>query len=461
LAIGSLIAFVPEQRKSEIAAFAGLSSILTAVLVFDDNLPDPSFYTLLPTLGTALFILFSSQTTTATFLSKNNLVNVGLVSYSAYLIHQPVFAFYRIQSLRPLYTNDFVVLILVVLVLSGFTWRFVENPFRDRKKVKLQILGWAFVVSVLLLCALFLISPSYHSKSSIEINLTNQKTDLQNYQPNPSHIGSNASTKLTPYIAVYNGTHVPVDYNMAQCHNFHSQKSDERNPLFCRIGANKYTAPPTYFLTGDSMSFGYAIAFDTLPGSGVYATIGNNCPTTLIRPNSPKKSVTAAGGYRCWLFHKQVFSYIKNRARTIKKVFVSSNWFFKLDENSYLDVIFAIQKYAALNVALYLIEQPPVQPLDPYQVMANLRRLNNYTNSSIRANSLSMQQLTDYDTQKYQPFLKRVHENTTAAHVYVRSYFCDAECCPMGTTDELFYNDNTHIAYTRPFILNQLFLSIL
>jgi hypothetical protein len=242
---------------------------------------------------------------------------------------------------------------------------------------------------------------------------------------------------------------------------YHREKKYENNPLFCRIGKDKYTLPPTYFLTGDSMSYRYAFAFDAIAGSGVYASIGDTCPTTLMRPDSPKMSVTAAGGYRCWLFHQHVFNYINNSATTIKKVFVVSNWVYKLNDKSYLDVIYAAKEYAALNIALYLVEQPPVQPLQPKVVIANLKRLNNYTDASIRANSLSAQKFFEYDTKMYQPFLKRVQENTTVPHIYNRNFYCDRECCPMGTTKGLYYDDDVHIVPSRSLLLCQLFLSIL
>jgi hypothetical protein len=298
-----------------------------------------------------------------------------------------------------------------------------------------------------------------------KFTLKEQLTDLTpkkpTYQfPVSTHQNSKALYD-NAYIILNNQQLVPYSFDLVNCHLFHIEKSVEKNALFCRIGLDKFSVPPTYFLTGDSMAYRYALAFDAIPGSGIYASIGDTCPTTLIRPGSPKMSVIANGGYRCWLFHQHVFNYIKNNATTIKKVFVTSFFTLKLDESSHLDMIYAIREYATLSIVLYLIEQPPIQPLKPKELIANLKRLNNFTNISIRENSLSVNKFLEYDSKIYQPFLKRVQENSSFVHIYTRQYFCDTEFCPMGTTRELFYDDDVHISSARSFILIQLFFGLI
>lgn len=56
---------------------------------------------------------------------------VGLTSYSAYLWHQPLFAFARIASLSPPSPGTMIGLTILTFVLAGLSWRYVERPFRD------------------------------------------------------------------------------------------------------------------------------------------------------------------------------------------------------------------------------------------------------------------------------------------------------------------------------------------
>ncbi|MDR0563421.1 MAG: acyltransferase [Azoarcus sp.] len=63
------------------------------------------------------------------------MVGVGLISYSAYLWHWPLFAFARIAS--PIQSRIvFVFLAVLSLGLAWFSWRFVERPFRNRQLFK-------------------------------------------------------------------------------------------------------------------------------------------------------------------------------------------------------------------------------------------------------------------------------------------------------------------------------------
>lgn len=138
LGIGVLVAFylrepAPVWLRSwrEIAGFTGLGMIVFAILVFDEATPFPSIWALVPVLGTALVILAADRDTLAgKALGAPLLVGIGLVSYSAYLWHQPLFAFAKIRLYENVPESVYGVLIAATFALAWLSWRYVETAAR-------------------------------------------------------------------------------------------------------------------------------------------------------------------------------------------------------------------------------------------------------------------------------------------------------------------------------------------
>ena len=156
LIAGSLVAIVIHMRKvkpNDLYAGIGLFLIFSAYYFYDGTTPFPSTFTLAPVVGTALVLLFASEHSyIGKLLKVRPLVFIGLLSYSIYLWHQPIFAFYR------LYTKEIeldwltIFIVLVVTVSFSFlTWRFLETPFRvkglkSRHSVPFLWLGFSFLL---------------------------------------------------------------------------------------------------------------------------------------------------------------------------------------------------------------------------------------------------------------------------------------------------------------------------
>lgn len=135
---------------SEIFSSIGLVLIIYAVLFFDSNTPFPSFYTLIPVTGTALVIYFGATSSNIQrLLSSRLLIFIGLTSYSAYLWHQPLFAFFNYASIDFIFSN--YLLIAITFFLSYFSWKYVEIPFRNNKLIERNLFYLIILLALLLL----------------------------------------------------------------------------------------------------------------------------------------------------------------------------------------------------------------------------------------------------------------------------------------------------------------------
>jgi hypothetical protein len=142
LMIGSLSAVylrhnhVDVSRKvAQCASLLGLGLIVSSVFLFDESTPFPSIYTLAPTLGTSLIILFAKEGLWVNkILSMKYFVSIGLASYSAYLFHQPLFAFVRYINAEDLSVSLMSLLCFITIVLSFISLRFIESPYRNKTK---------------------------------------------------------------------------------------------------------------------------------------------------------------------------------------------------------------------------------------------------------------------------------------------------------------------------------------
>ncbi len=146
LLIGACVGFYLYQNANhfklrsflahQVLSLVGLLMILCALLLHQHTITYLSLYGLLPTLGTALIILFASKDTiTSKLLSIKPMVGIGLISYSAYLWHQPIFSFARHASSGEPPTHWIWGLSILIFPLSWLSWRYIERPFRDRSSL--------------------------------------------------------------------------------------------------------------------------------------------------------------------------------------------------------------------------------------------------------------------------------------------------------------------------------------
>lgn len=261
LLAGSLTAFIVNKRgvvRNEMLALLGLLTILFSLFFYDETLPLPSFLTLIPVMGTILLILYAEgKTATAKILSSKFFVGIGLISYSLYLWHQPLFAFNRIYLKEPLTDYGSYLIIIITLFLGFITWKFIETPFRKKNKFTSKTI---FSLSIFMMLAVSafglyldrtngvpqrLFTDDSYKRSSHEIKISEVKSiDLNKIEPKDlknDHIfifGDSFATDLA-YLIEYK---YPIDLNYTLIQSGMPEKTICNNNILTKAKALNVTS---------------------------------------------------------------------------------------------------------------------------------------------------------------------------------------------------------------------------
>jgi hypothetical protein len=108
--------------------------LISALLLLPKGVDWPGAFTLVPVLATAGVLSYGTQVSTAKrILSSQPLRIIGLMSYSAYLAHQPFIGFMSYLDMAPRTLPIKLILLLSTFILAYLSWRLIETPFRQQR----------------------------------------------------------------------------------------------------------------------------------------------------------------------------------------------------------------------------------------------------------------------------------------------------------------------------------------
>ncbi|QIO34160.1 acyltransferase family protein [Bradyrhizobium sp. 1(2017)] len=178
LAIGALLVFLPAMNRvaGEIAAVAGL--ILIAIGLTLSPSKFPGVFALYPCIGAALIIWPRAQETTSSRV-LGVLAPIGLISYSLYLWHWPIWVFYRIYINNGVPTpGEAIALCAASFAIAAISYHYVEQPFRKRRWRPLRTVGAGILSMLAILGASFYIS----SASGLPQRLPLEAQPMRSYE---------------------------------------------------------------------------------------------------------------------------------------------------------------------------------------------------------------------------------------------------------------------------------------
>ncbi len=405
----------------------GFGMIIYSIVVFDNTTPFPSFYALIPTIGTGLLILCAvPKTFIHKLLSLKFIVGIGLISYSTYLWHQPLLAFARHRLMGEVSDLILISLCIASLVMAWFSWRFVEGPFRNKHTITRNKVFLFSMIGISIFCALGL---SAHLKNGYgeRVNFTEELS--KSFEP-PATVNC--------FATLFN--------------HFEEQWG-------CTLGRGE--GDIDFILFGDSHSLSLTSLIDEKGkqrGVKIFYTGASGClPFVGIYPkrNDQYKN-------NCNLLNERVHQFAKDSK--VKGIILSARWsYYTLGDydfrgaqlisdkangpftlqhsiDSFSNALDAtVKKYTSIEVPIHLITQPPHQKYLPENVYFMIEQ----GRGSIEDWSVKradFEKLNEIPVNAFSRYKNRID-------VYnITNLFCDESICPIGEKARSFYYDNDHLS---------------
>ena len=417
LLAGGLIAWygaaaIDQQvRVREIAALLGIALVLIPTFLYDSQTPFPGAYAAVPVIGTMLLLRYGPGSATGALLSWRPLVFVGLISYSAYLWHQPLFALARYIDLSGTLTPPVaIVLCGMTLLLAAITWQWVETPYRDRRRVSTRTLIWTCALStfaVAIPASMFAFGGSGGRRSPIAAGIVGQSI-----------------------LSLFSDCNITLQVT-------------RRLGLGCLLDPSS-TARPSFLVVGDSHADALFPAFAKISretGRQGRLLQHFSCMPLLEFSDVP------TGTPGCIDMRRRAFEMVA--AEDIKAVFLVSRFVFYTPHEHFAPRLEkTIAAYADLGATVFLVKQAPEQPL------FDQRR---YLRAVLLDTFLGIDAFPDV---WWQSTTLEEHERIQApATAVIESYrhdgrvrivdftpvLCDDHTCAAGTTALPYYVDDHHL----------------
>ena len=353
LMIGALASFYLQRERaskewhSSIALIGFLMIVIPMFYIFDGNTPFPSYLTLFPTVGTVMIIVFASENNLiGRLFSLDPLVKIGLISYSMYLWHVPLFVFSKYLIPQGDHNAIFPAIIFLTFFLAYMSWRYIEQPFRHKENFNRKQI---FSITISSMMFFFLIGIFIHTNDGYSSRFSPEQQEILAYQ----------------------GYKIDELYREEQCF----LKRDQDFLDYSKYCATISETEPNYLIWGDSHAASLYFGLkDSLKGNLMQLTSTECNPfSSDYKPRTPN----------CLSINEGVKDLLMLNPNI--EVFIYANWYrYSKNENFQENVASTIGFLTKNNISFKIIGgTPQFEPSLPHLLI----RDPNYKSSSIIKNT--------------------------------------------------------------------------
>tara|TARA_B100001093_G_scaffold244866_1_gene234466 strand:- start:460 stop:2514 length:2055 start_codon:yes stop_codon:yes gene_type:complete len=459
LVAGSLLAYMRIKKLhlnklfflNSFMPFIGLVLILFSIFYFDNSFFHPSFITLIPLSGVCLIILYSNKNEYVhKILSTKLFVSLGLISYSLYLWHYPIFAFARKTEYILGDPNKKLAVAIIILILSILSYFLIERPSRNQRFNYKIIFSTIFILSSLTIFFNYSVIKNDGFKSRVPDNLKVNITDA-------------------PWTLLRS-------QNNKDCHNwdrgcvFYSYPSKKTVNL---IGDSQMGAL-SYDLKDRLINNGYTFQSFTMGACGFYPgfdLVNTKTKKTSLNCNNKyfskimntlskqKNSIIIFGGK--FQLHLENTYYVLNENQNLRELKDSEQKF--ISNGNYKDIKLSFSntiKDLSKNNKIILIYPIPEANISILNTINNLLKDNNQLKDILSLTSTSYSEYKNRTKSVFE-FLNSINGNNIY-RVYPHELLCGTkivDLCVSHNDKDIYYHDEIHPSLKGSEIINELIMN--
>ena len=456
LALGALVAISTPQLKripdqlAAVATWLGFGLILLASILFTSTTPYPGSLVAIPVVGAALIIAggISAPVLGAEWLLRRQpFAWIGKRSYSLYLWHWPILIVAAEQAGRStLSTGENVLLIVLVAVpLSHFTYLLVENPIRHMKfpSFSTVIAGLTLVLATWLVLsyAISVYTPASLYQTVVPAPSTAALLDAVAASSSITHLPANLDPGLAGAFDDFPDYARPFDFGCA-----YTATIQPRSKPLCTIGDPK--GQRLMVVYGDSHAIMWLPALESIALRSHWRLIvlaRYFCPADLVTVSTPLLYGSPNDPYlACSQWHQWIVNVVRDLKPNLFLVSQESDY--EHPSTTGPQLFTAHDWQAGLASLLSEVAAPGTREV----VLGNVPTLAESAPECLQVHTKDVQACSTPVAMTINP-LSQV-ERTAAAQTgaqYLNPYpwFCTTTCAPV-VDHYLVYRDHLHITST-------------
>ena len=426
----------------------GLILIGHSIIYFNDKMVHPSFYTLSPIIGVCLIIWFSNSNEIITkILSTKLFVGIGLISYSLYLWHYPIFAFARTINFSQGDISKKILIGITALIVSILSYLLIERPCRNKKnKFKIIFSGIIIFISILIIFNYKIIQEDAYKNRFPEILKKNFGGAEE----------QRALLKNSDGVICDSGIIIRCEFNTSSNKKIYILGDSHMGAIMFDL-KNRVTKKNYHFITSILPACMFFPGFDLVKNNEL-KKCNNDYFSELKQILSKEKNSIIIIGGRLPVYLSNY--YFDNQEGGVEGTRFSSKY---ISNNNKYDTIQSSFKNEVINLSknnkVILIYPIPAVGWDPNKKIW-LNRKNKFSKTFNLTKITTSYEVYKNRTKSSFKLLDSI-KNGNVYRVYPHRLFCNTNIknrCVTHTDKDIFYSDDDHPSYKGAEMINELIM---